>query len=363
MRTIREMKKRLIMFAFLTSLLMVLIACGQQSSTPSSSTGGDGTGTSQQSTDDASGSAPEQTVEPKGKIYVSYPSIPDLGDVASLLAWEEMGRMGYEVVPKFLAESELSVEAVMRGDAQVGIAPNVVFSAIDKGAPLVNFLVNQRMEWTLIGRGDIKTLADLDGKRLGQHSPASIGKAMTDAAFEEKAPDAKPNIIYIAGSENRADALLRDQLDASPVEIVDLVRLMKEAPGKFNIVSSFAEDLKDLIGLTVFAKKDYMESNPQVIKDVIKSMLTVHRRAQEDENFIIENAPKYLPSLDPEILKEAAELYKKYDLWPADGDMSDSTQRFTIEFWTKNGALENNIPYQNYFDRTLLDEVLQEMDS
>ena len=340
-------------------IALMLAACGSQNRAPSST---DSANTTEQNIQQTiQESAGQSGVEPKGKIYVSYPSIPDLGDVASLLAWEEMGRMGYEVIPKFMAESELAVEAVMRDDAQLGITSSPIFAAIDKGAPLVNVVSTLRNEWTLIGRGDVKTLQDLEGKRLGQHSPAAIGKAMTDAVLEANAPDVNPNVIYIAGSENRADALLRDQLDASPVEIVDLVRLMNEAPGKFNIVSSYAQDLSGLIGLTMFVKNDYMEKNPQVVKDAIKALLTVYQRAKEEPDFIVENAPKYLPSLEENILKEAAELYHEYDLWPADGDMDEETQKYTVDFWTEQGLLENNLSYEAYFDRTLLDEVLQEM--
>ncbi|MBI2873473.1 MAG: ABC transporter substrate-binding protein [Firmicutes bacterium] len=296
------------------------------------------------------------------KIIVSYPSVADNGDVPSLLAWELMRAQGYEVVPKFFAKTELGVEAVLRGDAHIGnTGGQTLYAAIVQGAPMKAFVLQHRNNWVLAGRGATKTLEALDGKKLAHHSPGAQATAMTNIVFAQKAPNIKPQVLLIQGSENRADAMLRGEIDATPLEFGDIVRISMAKPGEFNVLVSFADDLPWLQAVPFFARTDYLKSNAKDVKAVIKAILEVHRRMAVDPEYYVEQAPKFLPGAEEDVLKALHELDRKYELYPVNGGLEPEGQAKTTEFFVNGKQLPEGTKPDQLFDRSLLDEVLKEI--
>jgi ABC-type nitrate/sulfonate/bicarbonate transport system substrate-binding protein len=56
------------------------------------------------------------------KVRFAYPSSADMGDIPSLLAWEALKKQGIEVVPTFFPKTDLAVQAVVAGEADIGSA-------------------------------------------------------------------------------------------------------------------------------------------------------------------------------------------------------------------------------------------------
>src|SRR6186997_1631211 len=68
------------------------------------------------------------------KVRFAYPSSADMGDVPSLLAWEQLKKQGIEVVPTFFPRTDLAVQAVMAGEADIGSAAGIaVVKAVESG--------------------------------------------------------------------------------------------------------------------------------------------------------------------------------------------------------------------------------------
>ena len=66
------------------------------------------------------------------KVRFAYPSSADMGDVPSLLAWEQLKKQGIEVVPMFFPKTDLAVQAVVAGEAEIGSAAGICFSRPDR---------------------------------------------------------------------------------------------------------------------------------------------------------------------------------------------------------------------------------------
>ena len=64
------------------------------------------------------------------KVRFAYPSSADMGDIPSLLAWEQLKKQGIEVVPTFFPKTDLAVQAVVAGEADIGSAAGI---AVDQG--------------------------------------------------------------------------------------------------------------------------------------------------------------------------------------------------------------------------------------
>ncbi|HVO93650.1 MAG TPA: ABC transporter substrate-binding protein, partial [Terriglobales bacterium] len=191
------------------------------------------------------------------KVRFAYPSSADMGDIPSLLAWEQLKKQGIEVVPTFFPKTELAVQAVVAGEADIGSAAGIaVVKAVESGLNVRIIGEQVRNEWQLVTPVSIKDIKQLDGKRVGYHAPITV----TEALVKWMAQHYKitPNWMIIPGSDVRAEALMRGQLDATPAEIGDVLNILSAKPGQFHVLISYAKTFPQLIGSMYFTSADYV---------------------------------------------------------------------------------------------------------
>ena len=98
------------------------------------------------------------------KLRVAYPSSADMGDIPSLLAWEQLKKQGIEVVPQFFPKTDLAVQAVLAGEADIGSAAGIaVVKAVESGMNLRVIAEQVRNEWQLVTPVSLKDPKQLDG--------------------------------------------------------------------------------------------------------------------------------------------------------------------------------------------------------
>jgi hypothetical protein len=143
----------------------------------------------------------------------------------------------------FYAEPELAAEALARGDADSANGTVRAFCpATAKGAGIVSIIEQVANEFQILAIPEIRECADLDGKRFSISGESAANSAMSFAYIDANCPGIEPQIVIISGSENRAAALLADEIDASPLELADVLQIEKASPGKFHTLTNFAQD-------------------------------------------------------------------------------------------------------------------------
>src|SRR5687768_6785693 len=101
-------------------------------------------------------------------VRLAYPSWADMGDIPSLLAWEQLKKQGIEVVPTFFPKTDLAVQAVVAGEADIGSAAGIaVIKAVESGMNIRIIGEQVRNEWQLVTPVSLKDPKQLDGKRIG----------------------------------------------------------------------------------------------------------------------------------------------------------------------------------------------------
>ncbi|MGE5852916.1 MAG: ABC transporter substrate-binding protein, partial [Deltaproteobacteria bacterium] len=142
------------------------------------------------------------------KVRFAYPSSADMGDIPSLLAWEQLKKQGIEVVPTFFPKTELAVQAVAAGEADIGSAAGIaVIKAVESGMGVRIIGEQVRNEWQLVTPVSFKDPKQLDGKRVGYHAPITVTEALVK--WMAQYYKISPNWMIIPGSEVRAEALMR----------------------------------------------------------------------------------------------------------------------------------------------------------
>jgi NitT/TauT family transport system substrate-binding protein len=284
-----------------------------------------------------------------------------MGDVPSLLAWEQLKKQGIEVVPTFFPRTDLAVQAVVAGEADIGTAAGIaVVKAVESSMNLRIIGEQVRNEWQLVTPVSFKDPKQLDGKRVGYHAPITV----TEALVKWMAQNYKitPNWMIIPGSDVRAEALMRGQLDATPAEIVDVLNILSAKPGQFHVLISYAKIFPQLIGSMYFSRTDYLQKESATVDSVVEAVLRAYRNAEERPAGVKENALRLLPETKPELIDAIAGTYKELRIWDINGGASKDRGDASIKFFEEAGLMKKGaVTFQQSFDTGPLDRVIKKI--
>ena len=295
------------------------------------------------------------------KVRFAYPSSADMGDIPSLLAWEQLKKQGIEVIPTFFPKTDLAVQAVVAGEADMGSAAGIaVVKAVESGMNVRIIGEQVRNEWQLVTPVSLKDPKQLDGKRVGYHAPITVTEALVKWMAQHY--KINPNWMIIPGSDVRAEALMRGQLDATPAEIGDVLNILSAKPGQFHVLISYAKTFPQLIGSMYFARADYVQKNSATVESVLEAILRTHRSAEERPASIKENALRLLPETKPELIEATAAAYKELRIWDVNGGASKDRGDASIKFFEESGLLKKDaVSFKQAFDTAPLDKVLNKI--
>jgi NitT/TauT family transport system substrate-binding protein len=295
------------------------------------------------------------------KVRFAYPSSADMGDIPSLLAWEQLKKQGIEVVPTFFPKTDLAVQAVVAGEADMGSAAGIaVVKAVESGMNVRIIGEQVRNEWQLVTPVSLKDPKQLDGKRVGYHAPITVTEALVKWMAQHY--KINPNWMIIPGSDVSAEALMRGQLDATPAEIGDVLNILSAKPGQFHVLISYAKTFPQLIGSMYFARADYVQKNSATVESVLEAILRTHRSAEERPASIKENALRLLPETKPELIEATAAAYKELRIWDVNGGASKDRGDASIKFFEESGLLKKDaVSFKQAFDTAPLDKVLNKI--
>jgi NitT/TauT family transport system substrate-binding protein len=305
--------------------------------------------------------ASADTAQAQKKVRIAYPSSADMGDIPSLLAWEQLKGQGIEIIPKFFPKTDLAVQAVVAGEADIGSAAGIaVVKAVESGMNLRIIAEQVRNEWQLVTPVSIKDPKQLDGKRVGYHAPITVTEALVK--WMANYYKITPNWMIIPGSDVRAEALMRGQLDATPAEIADVLNILQAKAGQFHVLISYAKLFPQLIGSMYFARADYVQKNPAMVESVLEAILKAHRSAEERPALIKENALRLLPETKPELIDTTTATYKELRIWDINGGANRDRAEESIKFFEEAGLLKKDaVKFQQAFDTGPLEKVLKKI--
>jgi len=294
-------------------------------------------------------------------------SSEDFIALVSVAAWEILAEDGIEVEQRFLEEASTAIQAVTRGDAQIAtnIGVNVGVPAVDAGADIVDVVATQRPTWALAVEPSIESFADLEGKRLAVHGEASFTRAVSQ--YFSQLHGFQYEELIIPGSEVRAEALAQEQIDASVIDLPDIVQLSKTYPGSFKVLSTIGEEFPDLIEQDIWLDRAWAEENPELATKVVSAIVQAMRKLTSDSDYALGLAEQRLPDMDRDVLEELVNEYADRGLWPADGLLTPERALSTLTFFNDVGEIEIDVPtdeagLDKYFDFSYLDAALTELD-
>ena len=217
-----------------------------------------------------------------GKIRVALGDIESVETLALFIAMERVRKRGTDVELIELADEDLANQAVIGGQADVGLgAPYGLIEG--SGAPLRIFCQLQSLKFfPVVDKAAYPDWQALDGETFTVHSRGSTSEALAHIIEQEEGIEFG-KISFVPGSEVRATALLRGNVKAAVLDIPNKNYVMAEEPDKFISLPTPETNASDEV---MFANTQWMEQNPETVQLLLEEVLTVWRSINEDPSFV-----------------------------------------------------------------------------
>jgi NitT/TauT family transport system substrate-binding protein len=308
----------------------------------------------------------EATTEDEVRLTAIAGSSVDFIALVPLAAWDILEEEGIIVEQRFVEEAPTAIQAIEQGQAQIGtnIGVNVGVPAVEAGAKIVDVVATQRPTWALAVAPDINSFADLEGKRIAVHGEASFTRAVSQWFAEVNGFEYEE--LIIPGSEVRAEALAQGQIDASVIDLPDVVQLSHTYPDSFKVLTTIGEEFPELIEQDLWLSKTWAEENPELAARVVRAVVEAMRKLTSDTDYALELAQEHLPDMDETVLSELVNEYSSRGLWPEDGLLTPDRALDTLIFFNEVGEIDIGAPTEEslskYFDFSYLEQAIAELD-
>jgi NitT/TauT family transport system substrate-binding protein len=296
----------------LTALTLVISACGQDS-------GSD-----------------------QGSIRVALGDIESVETLGLMIALERVRERGVDVTLDELADEDLANQAVVGGQADVGLgAPYGLIQGSD--APLRIFCQLQTLRaFPVVDKATYPDWQSLDGETFTVHSRGSSTEALARLVEQTEGINFG-KISYVSSSEVRATALLRGNVKATVLDIPNKNFVMDEAPGKFHMLPVPDTGASDEV---LFGNTEWLQQNQETVQVLLEEMLTTWRSINADPSFVLKERKRLglLKDLPPELEKELLPYYEqasKEGLFTQDCGGAEAAQA-DFEFYKVAGQLKGD---------------------
>jgi len=208
-----------------------------------------------------------------GNIRVALGDIESVETLALFIALERVRKRGIEVELVELADEDLANQAVVGGQADVGLgAPYGLIEG--SGAPLRIFCQLQRLRFfSVADKAAHPDWQSLDGETFTVHSRGSTTEALAHIIEDEEGIEFG-KISFVPGAEVRATALLRGNVKAAMLDIPNKNYVTAESPGTFHLLPTPETGASDEV---LFANTDWLKQNEKSVQVLLEEILTVWR--------------------------------------------------------------------------------------
>jgi NitT/TauT family transport system substrate-binding protein len=292
-------------------------------------------------------------------------SPPSLESITPYVAIEKgfFKKYGLDVEVVEFRGDNTHVKALLSGDIDLSInmgATEGIVGAAKKVPIKLWVVANPITPYHLIARREAgTTLQALVGKSVAVSGIGAISYHIPRIVMERSGVDPEKFKYVVVGSPaDRFKAMVAGKVDVTVVtntevaklgsypDIIDLVNVPKVVP---EIPYEFG-----------MAKDDYIQKNQDTLYKLAKGIIESNRWIAANKAGTVEVARKILPDEPMEVLSKTYDLGDPR-LWGVNGDVSEASYNFTVEFLKKVGYLETPVPYAQFFDRRFVDRALKEL--
>jgi NitT/TauT family transport system substrate-binding protein len=242
------------------------------------------------------------------KVQVALGDTISVETLAYLVALERAKERGVDYNLTSFAKEELAIQAVVNGQADLGIG--TPYSVAQKSkAPLRGLFQVTRLVFFAVADKSYKTWKDLDGQTMTFHARGTGTEAIGNILAEKNGIKFGQR-NYVPGSENRVVAMLNGQIKATIVDLPNKNLLLSKAPDRFHVLPGIDEKASDEI---LFTRTDWLEKNTEKADIIVEEFAKFWQEMARNPSVVEEERAKrgLLKDLPKELLSDVANYYKE----------------------------------------------------
>jgi ABC-type nitrate/sulfonate/bicarbonate transport system substrate-binding protein len=306
------------------------------------------------------GAAPAQQ-----KVVIGIPtSPPNVIHMPAIVA-KDLGlykKAGLDVEIVSLGDGTKVYRALLAGNIDLGLtpgAPTIIGTA--NGASVKALTANlPKFEASLIVRGNIKTLEDLKGKRIGIQEPGGFSDLLSRAVLRAGKIDPK-EVNFVAIASEDVPALVANQVDTAILHIEQEMLAKTKVPDLHAIARMWDLQPKTLYTFLAATEKEIKEK-PDVVQKVVTANIEATRVMYSDKAKVLPIMVKNT-GYPEKIISDTYDFMVQNCLWDANSGLSRERIDFTAELMTKIGNIkQGKTPkYEDVVDTSFAKKALDQL--
>lgn len=273
------------------------------------------------------------------KIRVAFGDVLSTETLSMVIALERAKEKGVDYEVTFLAKEELAIQAVINGQADLGVG--TPYSVIQKSkAPLRILFQGTRLVFFPVVDKQYKNWKDLNGQPFTFHARGTGTEAIGNIIAKREGIQFGDR-SYVPGSENRIIAMMKGQIKASIVDLANKNVLMEKAGDRFTILPGVSSPASDE---TLFGNVEWIKANEKQVDLIVTEFARLWEEMNADPSVIErERVKRKLMAEQPkEVLAKITSFYTtstKEGIY-APGGGSVDVAKSDFEFYVEAGQMQ-----------------------
>lgn len=257
----------------------------------------------------------------------------------------------------YLPGAVRAIQAIIADQADVGIATlNAGLAAVLQQQDVVVFALasGARPYLVMTAQDGLTSLKALEGQTVGVIS--LVDSTYYLPVMQMRAEGVDPSKVRwqpVGGGAGRGNALISGGIQAASFQVGQALDLTQK--GAFRIIDPPSQTM-NFIFKAFWAKRSFLEANPQLVTEIVKAHLLATREALDKTAFLKVATPMLAP-MPENTISQAYDILVRMGVWdPNDDLLNPTTGNETIAQMVKFGIIDKDIP----FDRWATDRFVKE---
>lgn len=282
------------------------------------------------------------SAQDKGSMTVAFGDVPGGEMTNFMIGVARAKERGVQVKTVFLKSEDLAAQAVVSGDADIGVGTPYALIQRVKAPIRMFYQLSMLRFYPVVNGAKYKAWKDLNGAPVAVHGRGSGTEAIMQ--WMAKKNGVKYSAVsYVPGSGVRAGALLQGRIDVSIVDYERKRLLERKAPGKFVFLP--LPDIK-ATDEALYANVNWLKKEKAAVSILVEELIKTWREINSNPKAVVDLRKKYnvLPNIEKVEVEELLPAFTQgveIDLFPGDGGNRQSVKQ-DFNFFTTSGSLQGN---------------------
>ena len=251
--------------------------------------------------------------------------------------------------------------AMLAGNLDIAQSPGTVTSiAISKGSQVHGILGTlYKFEASMVVRDNVKTMADLKGKRIGIQQPGGFADILSKTVLRAAKINPK-DVNFVSIATEDVPALVADQVDTAILHVEQEMLAKEKVPSLHAIARMWELQPKQMYTFYAVQDKTIKDKAP-ALQAFVKSVIEATRIMYTDKAKVLPIMVKHT-GYPQKVVADTYDFLVKSCIWDANTGLSPERVNFTADLMTKVGNIEKGKTpsYDQIVDKTFAEKAIKE---